>query len=442
MRTEPNTLLGLKTCRNRRPMLLHSMRAMRDAFRLGLIISTVLLVFHAHTSRSANELPSDAWQAWQVIDTKTGGPIAFNDWITILAEKDVIYLGEEHRNKWHIEAALRILRALIDRHHRPALAMEMFGWDGQVGLNQYLAEEKFSRDQFLAAARWEQNWGGSFEDYEPLIAFARERHVPVLALNPPRPLVRRVAMQGLEPALTEADMRRWGMQDEIFVEDSAYRDVIVTQLRLCHGGLSDEGYQRMYEASLFRDEGMAKTIADYLSGHTTPGPPQATTAPSRPGRAETRSFPEDVSLPENGTDVTGPLISYTGGGHIQYHLPVPNRVHRKSSGAATHATVYMTSFTPDSVEEMTHLLHDRLPTMSGSRRWATTVHQSDAADAALYLLNCSPIVIPEKWLIGESIRSRLDSGLSACVGLPSPGQRRIPSEVFASDLPPSALASL
>jgi uncharacterized iron-regulated protein len=290
-----------------------------------------LLALHVPASRSTDELPSETWHQWQVIDVKTFRPIAFEEWMTRLAEQDVIYLGEEHRNAWHIEAALRILGALLERHRRPVLALEMFGWDGQAGLDQYLSEEQTSRDDFLAASRWEQNWGGAFEDYAPLITFAREHHLPVLALNPPRPLVRRVATLGLDRALADADMRRWGLQDATFVEDLAYRDVIVSQLRACHGGLSDEGYQRMYEASLFRDEGMARTIASYLS------------------------------RPKAGTDDgVGPLVSYTGGGHIQYRVPVPNRVLRQAGGAVSQATVYMTSYGPDSPEEVNHLLRESI----------------------------------------------------------------------------------
>lgn len=304
--------------------------SMRTLFQFSLVVSMLLLELHT-PARSADGLSSEAWHEWQVIDVKTRRPIAFDQWMTRLAEQDVIYLGEEHRNQWHIEAALRLLRALLDRHRRPALAMEMFGWDGQTGLDRYLSEEQMPRDEFLAASRWEQNWGGTFGDYAPLITFAREHHVPVLALNPPRPLVRRVATLGLEKALAEADMRRWGIQAETFLDDPAYRDVIVTQLRSCHGGLSDEGYQRMYEASLFRDEGMARTIATYLS---------------RP-KAET-------------DQVTGPLISYTGGGHIQYRLPVPNRVFRQTGGAVNQSTVYMTSYGPDSFEEVNHLLRESI----------------------------------------------------------------------------------
>ncbi|MGH7231206.1 MAG: ChaN family lipoprotein, partial [Nitrospiraceae bacterium] len=257
---------------------------MPHSFLLRLIMSAMLLVLHAPAAQSADMLPANGFREWQIIDVKAARPISFEEWGDLLNDQDVIYLGEEHRNKWHIEAALRILRVLIERHRNPVLAVEMFGWDGQAGLNRYLSEEQTSRDQFLEASRWDQNWGGSFDDYAPLITFARDQRVPVLALNPPRPLVRRVASHGLARALADVEMSRWGMQGETFVDNPAYRDVIVRQLRLCHGGMSEEGYQRMYEASLFRDESMAKTITDHLARM------------------------------KNGEEGAGPMISYTGGG--------------------------------------------------------------------------------------------------------------------------------
>ncbi len=304
---------------------------MRHPFLFLLIPPAFLLLLHTPASRSADNPLSHPFIEWQVIEVKSGHAIAFEAWVALLNEKDVIYLGEEHRNNWHIDAALKILRALLEYKREPALAVEMFGWDGQSGLDQYLSESETSRDHFLEASRWEQNWGGPFDEYAPLISFAREHRLPILALNPPRPLVRRVASQGLARALSDAEMGRWGMQDHIFVDTAVYRDMIVRQLRLCHGGMSDDGYQRMYEASLFRDESMAKTIADYL----------ARTKTETDGRI-------------------GPLVSYTGGGHIQYHLPVPDRVLLKTNGEVKQTTVYMTSLDSGSVEEVKSLLQESI----------------------------------------------------------------------------------
>lgn len=276
--------------------------------------------------------PFEVWQIWEV---KTGRPIALEDLMADMAGEDVLYLGEEHHNKWHIEAALKILTALLSRERRPVLALEMFGWDGQAALDRYLADKDQPRDQFLKESRWEQNWGGAFEDYEPLVAFVRSQRLSVLALNPPKALVRLVAKQGLAQALADPGLVEWGMKDEPFPEDQAYHEMIVKPLRQCHGGLSDGDYQRMYEASMFRDEGMAKTIADQL----------------RRQRAGTNQT-DPQAIPQ-----TGPIVSYTGGGHIQYRLPVPNRVLRRN-GHVRQATIYMTSFEPTRAEEIRTLMKE------------------------------------------------------------------------------------
>ena len=315
----------------------------RQTSRISVILSLSVLLIGLLLVEPSGTLPTgvqaspvedsstQAFQEWQVLEVKTARTVSFQDWMTELVSSDVIYLGEEHRNRSHVEAALKILDAFLARDRRPVLAIEMFGWDGQAGLDRYLSDREATRDRFLQESRWEQNWGGAYNDYEPLINFARERHLSVLALNPPRSLVRRVATQGLARALADPDMNRWGMRNELLFDEPAYRDVILKQLRLCHAGLSDDDYRRMYEASIFRDEGMAKTISAYLRSAKDGTGPQA-----------------------------GPIVSYTGGGHIQYQLPVPKRVQRRQTGSVKQTTIYLTSFEPGRAEEIRELLHDAI----------------------------------------------------------------------------------
>src|SRR2546428_13350768 len=113
------------------------------------------------------------------------------------------------------------------------------------------------------------------------------------------------------------------MPDEALPDEPAYREIIVSQLRACHSGLTEEAYQRMYEAAVFRDEGMAKTISDYLN-RRAPG--------------------------------IGPVVSYTGGGHIQYRLPVPNRVLRRQDGSLRPRNLYLMSYEPQRQDEISTLL--------------------------------------------------------------------------------------
>lgn len=279
-------------------------------------------------------VPAENIQAareWDVIQTSTGRLVPMARWLDELAQQEVVYLGEEHHHRFHIEAARKVLEALIARGRTPVIAMEMFGWDGQAGIDRYLTDREWTRAEFLDQSRWKENWGGLFEDYEPLIVFARDNHLPLLALNPPRQLVRLVARRGLTEAKVDSSMAQWGMKDEPIVDDPAYRERILTQLRQCHGGGTDSDYVTMYEASLFRDEGMAKTVAAAL-----------------------RTFQITAG------SAAGPVFSYTGGGHIQYQLPVPNRVARRRSDAVRQATVYMTSFQSERRDEIAELVRDRI----------------------------------------------------------------------------------
>ena len=280
---------------------------------------------------SSTPPPQPAFHEWQIWDVKAGRSVALEPWLASLAAARILYIGEEHRNRWHIEAALKILRSLASSNLRPAVAMEMFGWDGQDAINRYLSSSPPSRDQFLQDSRWEESWGGPFEDYEPLVNFALERHLPLLALNPPRVLVRLVAKQGLWQAKKDARMAQWGMRDEPLSDDAAYRSVVVDQIRRCHAELTDDAYRRMYDASLFRDEGMAKVVADHIRN-------------------------------SRNTSDAGPLLVYTGGGHIQYRLPVPNRVARRlGPGDADHQfTIYLTAYEPDRPEAIQELLRDAI----------------------------------------------------------------------------------
>lgn len=302
---------------------------------LSLLLLLPAGIFSASAEEVTQPAAPPAFQVGQIWEVKTGRPITFEDLTARLGSLDVVYLGEEHHNRWHVEAALKVLNALLSHASHPVLAMEMFGWDGQAALDRYLAEADQFREQFLKDVHWEQMWGGPFEDYEPLIALAKTQTLSVVALNPPRTLVRLVAQQGLAKALTDRAMADWGMKDETLADEPAYREMIVQPLRQCHGGLSEEGYQRMYEASMFRDEGMAKTIVEVLRR-------------SRTGASE--------GLPSK----AGPIVSYTGGGHIQYQLPVPQRVLRRHGGAVQQATIYLTSFEPTRAEEIQSLLQDHV----------------------------------------------------------------------------------
>ena len=285
----------------------------------------------AKTSTSSQEGQQTLFMEWQIIDTATEQPVSLDQWIPLLLQQEIIYLGEEHHNRFHIDAALTVLRKLQTEGRTPALAMEMFGWDGQAAVDQYLLGSDLSRQEFLVAARWQQNWGGSYEEYEPLVQLAKEQHWTLDAMNPPKPLVRIVAKNGLVQAESDPMMAEWGMKNEVIVDDPIYRTRILQQLQACHGKRSDNLYQTMLEASMVRDEGMAKTLVRRLN--------------------QIRSASNDRA---------GPLVSYTGSGHIQFNLPVPKRVARRLANQVRQVSVYMTSYEVGRIEELQDMIRERI----------------------------------------------------------------------------------
>lgn len=251
---------------------------------------------------------------WHVASQK---PVSLESLEADILDADVVFIGEEHYTPSHIEAAITVLDMLVKHQRRPGLAMEMLSWDGQAGLDRFINHPDMSVDQFLEESRWKNNWGGEFADYQPLVSYARTHHLPLLALNPPRPLVRLVATKGLTDALKDPGFSSWSLGNEA-LEDQEYESLIFEQITACHPKLPDHVYRRIFEASIIRDEGMATIIRSFL---------------------DTRAGPDN------------PLVSYTGGGHIQFGIPVPKRVKRTHPAIKT-VSIYLVAWDPSKQEEV------------------------------------------------------------------------------------------
>lgn len=272
-------------------------------------------------------VPPAPYQEGQIFDLTKKTIIADSELRAILQSVDVVYLGEAHYTPSHVAAALHVLQILLDADRTPILGMEMFSWDGQAALDRYVKGEPMTKEEFVAESQWTNNWGGNYDDYAPLVDFARTHGVQLLGLNPPRPLVRKVAKRGVAGIGDDPVLTQWNFPDPFPSDDSAYRRVIYEQIEKCHQGLTQEVYQKIYEASVFRDEGMAAVIAA-TAGRDSQGP---TT-----------------------------FVSYTGAGHIQYGLPIPKRVNRHLGSPIQSVTVYLHALDPEHPEDVEQLMEENI----------------------------------------------------------------------------------
>ncbi len=297
--------------------------------RPGLLLAFVGLACGvlAATPAGATEPSLGDYRVGQIIEPKNKTTLLDLEFRKILQSVDIIYLGEAHYTPSHVAAALQVLQRVLSGGRKPIVGMEMFSWDGQDGLDRYLEGTVTSTEDFLAESQWKNNWGGKYADYSPLVDFAKTHELTLLGLNPPRPLVRNVAKQGISAIGSDPEGQRWTLPVPFPVDDPEYRRVIYEQIEQCHEGLSQEVYQKIYEASLFRDEGMASVITATVK----------------------------LDAPEPTT-----FVSYTGAGHIQYGLPVPKRVKRQLGVPVKDVTVYLHALDPEHPEDVDHLIDERI----------------------------------------------------------------------------------
>lgn len=110
------------------------------------------------------------------------------------AEADVVFFGEEHNDSLGHVLQDQLLRLLYQRRNGGiALSLEMFEADVQLVLNEYLAglipESRLKSDA--------RPWGNYEEHYRPMVEFAKEKGISVIAANPPRRYVSLVGQKGM-----------------------------------------------------------------------------------------------------------------------------------------------------------------------------------------------------------------------------------------------------
>src|SRR5437660_12876322 len=95
----------------------------------SLALAGFLVAGRAETLPAENRAPT--FTEWQILDTKAGHVVGFEDLMASLLTMDVIYIGEEHSHRSHIEAALRMLQALVEGNWNPVIGREPRGGVGQ-----------------------------------------------------------------------------------------------------------------------------------------------------------------------------------------------------------------------------------------------------------------------------------------------------------------------
>ena len=228
-----------------------------------------------------------ALEVGQILHLGTGRLLTESEALDYLCRFPVVYVGEAHDNADEHAVQLTVLKAMLARFPgQVTLGLEMLQRPFQADADAFVRGEMSERD-FHAV--WQESWG-DISYYRDLLLFAREKRIPLLALNASaatRRAVREQALSELTPEVAK-DVPEMDAQDP-------YHRAHVEAIFGGHakGARSGEAF---YRVQLLWDETMAETAAQYLG------------SPAGRGRH---------------------LLILAGGNHVRYGFGIPRRLFRR-----------------------------------------------------------------------------------------------------------------
>jgi len=190
-----------------------------------------------------------------------------------LVNYDVVIFGEIHRHPGVHLQELKLLRALHERHPQWILSFEQFERDVQGVVDDYLAGRIGERTLIDKGRAWDNY----LTSYRPLLLYAREHQLPVIAAEAPGWSIVCIGQYGpdIMDQFTPGE-RSWVARD-LHVTSDAYRDkyMMFQSGSATHGGggaTTPEAQlksERSFVAQVARDDTMAESI--FLARQEYPG---------------------------------------------------------------------------------------------------------------------------------------------------------------------------
>jgi uncharacterized iron-regulated protein len=279
--------------------VMYRRQSMTRSFTIPRMIAALSLLVMTACTPAAKQLMGDPQEPYplksppgvgEIVHLPTGVLVTPEQMLAVAGDARIVYVGETHDNPASHRLELQLLRGLADRHPgKLALGMEMFSRSQQPALDRWVAGE-LDEKAFLRESRWFSNWKMDFAYYRDLLMFARDRHIPVIALNAEKSLVE--AVRRKSPDQLSAEER--GRLPEMDLNDPYQRATAVAIFgEHSHGGMLVDGFVR---AQTLWDETMADSVAGYLTS------------------------PEGVERH---------LLVVAGGNHVNYGFGIPRRAFRR-----------------------------------------------------------------------------------------------------------------
>ena len=193
---------------------------------------------------------------FRVFDAK-GNATTIEQIVNAAGRTDVIFLGENHDDATAHSLQAEIFKKIYESYGKQkavALSLEMFERDAQTVLDEYL-KDIITEKKFLDDSR---PWNNYKTDYRPLVEFAKQNKLNVIAANAPRRYVNgRAALDQLSP-----EAKKWLAPLPYAAPSEAYAKKFNALMGGEGGG--DHGVSKILDSQTLWDATMAFSIADYL----------------------------------------------------------------------------------------------------------------------------------------------------------------------------------
>jgi len=213
--------------------------------------------------------------AFVLTNLRLGAPrvVSVTELAGALVKYDVVIFGEFHRHPGVHVQELKLLRALHERDPRWIVSFEQFERDAQGVVDDYMAGRIGER----ALIDKGHAWDNYLTSYRPLVVYAREHGLPVIAAEAPGWSIACIGQYGPEILEQFTPAERSLVARDLHVISDAYRDKYMKfqSGSATHGGggaaipEAQLKAERSFAAQVARDDTMAESI--FLARQRYPG---------------------------------------------------------------------------------------------------------------------------------------------------------------------------
>ena len=201
-----------------------------------------------------------------VVDTANGELLTPAELPSRLAGVRLLFVGESHTDIEFHKVQLRIIEELDRAGRRVMIGLEMYPYTSQSHLDAWIAGD-YTEEGFIRRSEWYDSWSYHWYYYRDIFLFARDRGLPMFAVNTPREVVKAVRQKGFE-GLTEEE--RAHVPPNVDTTSDEHRTLFRSYFDEddpLHAQMTDEQWEGMVRAQATWDATMAYNSVKALEEH-------------------------------------------------------------------------------------------------------------------------------------------------------------------------------